>query len=79
MGRSYPSGGNSRTLNVAIYVHPFKEYHSGASPAFRFITDMNTTYFSLETGQSDRFLSPYYDHFMDKNKYVEYVPRNPYK
>lgn len=70
MGRSYPAGGNSRTLNVAIFVHPYKDYHSGASPAYRLITDMNTTYFSLETGQTDRFLGPYYDHFMGKNKYV---------
>lgn len=49
------------------------------SPAYRFITDLNTTYFSIEAGMSDRILSPYFDNFLNKNKYVEYIPRNPYQ
>ena len=78
--RGYPAGGNSRTLNVAIYVHAAKKYNAFASPAFRFITDMNKTYYSLETGQSDRiFTSAFFDNFLDKNMYLEYVPINPYK
>jgi acyl-homoserine lactone acylase PvdQ len=77
--RNFPVGGNSRTLNVAIFVYPAQKFTSFASPAFRFITDMNTTYYSLETGQSDRVLSPFYDKFVDKNIYLEYRPCNPYQ
>jgi hypothetical protein len=68
--RDYPVGGNSRTLNVAIHVHQAEKYDSIVSPAFRFITDLNTTYFSLEAGMTDRILSPFFDNFLDKNLYV---------
>ena len=64
---------------MAIFVHQASEFNSFASPAYRFITDMETTYYSLETGQSDRFLSPFYDNFMDKNIYLEYRPYNIYE
>lgn len=77
--RNFPVGGNSRTLNVAIVTHQSKSYNSIASPAFRFLTDLNTTYFSLEAGQTDRILSPFYDNFINSNRYVQYIPRNPYK
>lgn len=75
--RNFPVGGNSRTLSVAIQTHQSKTYNSIASPAFRFITDLNNTVFSLEVGQSDRILSPFYDNFVGKDKYVKYTPRNP--
>lgn len=74
--RNYPAGGNSRTINVAIFVHQAKEYHSLVSPAFRFITDLNRTFYSIEVGTTDRILSPFYDYFLDKNLYLEYIPRN---
>lgn len=45
--RNFPVGGNSRTLSVAIQTHQSKTYNSIASPAFRFITDLNNTIFSL--------------------------------
>jgi hypothetical protein len=77
--RNFPVGGNSRTLNVAIVTHQSKSYNSIASPAFRFLTDLNTTFFSLEVGETDRILSPFYDNFVNSNRYVEYVPRNPYR
>jgi acyl-homoserine lactone acylase PvdQ len=77
--RNHPVGGNSRTLNVAIQTHQSKSYNSIASPAFRFISDINKTYYSLEVGESDRILSPFYDNFVGQNRYVEYIPRNPYE
>ena len=43
------------------------------------ITDINRTYYSIEVGQSDRLSSPFYDNFLDKDKYVEYVPANPFQ
>lgn len=76
--RDYERGGSSRTLNVAIHTHQSKSYNSLGSPVFRFITDLNRTLYSLETGESDRVLSPFYDNFLAKDKYVEYIPRNPY-
>jgi hypothetical protein len=45
--RNFAAGGNSRTLNVAILTHQSKSYNSLGSPAFRFVTDLNTTYFGL--------------------------------
>lgn len=80
LGRSFKAGGNSRTLNVAIFSPPAHQYESFASPAFRFITDLNRTLYSIETGQTDRaFSSPHYDTFMGTNTYHEYVPCNPFK
>lgn len=76
--RNFPVGGNSRTLNVAIQTHQSKSYNSIASPAFRFVTDINTTYFGLEMGESDRIHSPFYDNFAGSFRYVEYLPKNPY-
>lgn len=74
--RSYPTGGNSRTLNVAILTHQSKSYHSLGNAVFRLITDLNDTYYSLDAGESDRIFSPYYDNFVNKDKYVRYTPRN---
>lgn len=80
MGRRFEAGGNSRTLNVAIFVPQAHKYDSFASPAYRLITDMNRTLYSLEAGQSDRvFSSSHYDEFMGKNQYHEYIPCNPFK
>jgi hypothetical protein len=76
--RDYPKGGNSRTLNVAIMTHQSKSYNSIGSPVYRFITDFNTTLYSLEMGESDRILSPFFDNFVGKDKYVEYIRRNPF-
>jgi len=76
--RDYEKGGNSRTLNVAILTHQTKSYNSIGSPVFRFITDFNRTLYSLEMGESDRILSPFFDNFVAKDKYIEYIPRNPY-
>jgi len=45
--RDFPAGGNSRTLNVAISAYEAKKYDSIGSAAFRFITDLNTTYYSI--------------------------------
>ena len=79
LGRQYPSGGNSRTANVAIFAYPAKKYTAFATPAIKFMTDMDKTYYSIETGQSDRHSSPFFDQFMDKIVYHEYIPRNIYK
>lgn len=42
------------------------------------MTDLNTTYYSIEAGQNDRILSSHFDEFIDKNIYLEYKPRNPF-
>ena len=48
--RQTPAGGNSRTINVGILTHQTKSYNSIGGPVFRFITDLNETYFSYDTG-----------------------------
>ena len=40
------------------------------------VTDLNKTYYQLDMGITDRILSPFYDNFMDSDKFYEYVPRN---
>ena len=77
--RESPGSGNSRTLNVGILTHQTKSYNSIAGPIFRFITDMNRTLFSFDTGESDRPYSSYYDNFLGLDKYVEYERVNPIK
>lgn len=42
------------------------------------VTDIDRTYFSIEVGQSDRVTSSFYDNFVDTDRYVEYVPANPF-
>lgn len=43
-----------------------------AGPVIRFITDIDETYYSIDTGESDRITSKYYDNFLGKNMYVKY-------
>lgn len=64
---------------MAIHVHQAEKYDSIVSPAYRFITDLNQTFFSIEVGNTDRIFSPFFDNFLDKNTYIEYIPRNPYQ
>ncbi len=66
-------------MNVAILTHQTKSYNSIAGPVFRFITDLNETYFSYDTGQSDRVTSKFYDNFLGKDMYVKYKKQNPLK
>lgn len=70
--RSYPTGGNSRTLNVGIMTHQSKGYHNVGNPVFRLVTDLNETYYTMDAGVSDRIFSPFYDNFVGKNNYVQY-------
>lgn len=56
-GREIPAAGNSRTVNVAILTHQTKSYNSIAGPVVRFITDLNQTYFSIDSGETDRVTS----------------------
>lgn len=65
--RQTPYGGNSRTLNVGIMTHQSKgdnKYRSVAGPVFRLVTDLNTTEWSLDLGNSDNIFSEYYDNFL---------------
>lgn len=78
-GREIPAGGNSRTLNVAILTHQTKSYNSIAGPILRFITDLNETYFWIDTGESDRVTSKFYDNFLGKDEYIKYEKINPLK
>ena len=48
-------------------------------PVFRFITDLNETYFSFDTGESDRVGNKFYDNFLGKDLYVKYTKHNPLK
>lgn len=77
--RNIPAGGNSRTLNVGITTHQVKSYSSIGGPVFRFITDLNRTIFSFDTGESASIFSEYYDNFVGKDLYVEYTRQNPLK
>lgn len=76
--RSFEVGGNSRTPNVAIHTHQTNSYNSIGGPVVRMITDIDTTLFSMDLGNTDRVLSDYYDNFMGKDLYVEYTRRNPF-
>lgn len=76
--RFFPAGGNSRTLNVAIFTHQSKTYNTVGNPVFRIVTDLEETYYSLDAGISDRVFSPYYDNFVGKDNYVRYTPNNPF-
>lgn len=78
-GRQTPAGGNSRTLNVAILTHQTKSYDSIAGPIIRFITDLQETYYSIDTGESDRVASKFYDNFLGKDLYIKYSKHNPIK
>lgn len=78
-GRESEAGGNSRTLNVGILTHQTKSYNSVGGPVFRFITDLNETYFSFDTGESDRVGNKFYDNFLGKDLYVKYTKHNPIK
>lgn len=66
-GREIPAGGNSRTVNVAILTHQTKSYNSIGGPVIRFITDLDETYYSIDTGESDRVTSKFYDNFLGKD------------
>lgn len=49
---------------------------------FRLVTDIDTTYYSSNTGVSDRVRSPFYDNFSKdfyNGKYEEYKRINPLK
>lgn len=53
------------------------KYRSVAGPVFRFITDLNTTYWSLDLGNNDNIFSEYYDNFLGTDEYVPYTAENP--
>ena len=78
-GRRTPAGGNSRTVNVGITTYQTKSYDSLGGPVFRFISDLNRTIFTLDTGISGNLFSPHYDNFVGKDEYVEYKRHNPLK
>lgn len=71
-------GGNSRTPNVAIITHQSKSYKSVGDAVGRLITDLDTTYFSFDLGNTDRLSSQFYDNFMGKDMYVQYTRENPF-
>ena len=75
--RDFPRGGNSRTLSVAIFTHQSRNYFSRGSPSFRFVSDIETSWFNLEVGETDRVTSPYYDNFVNNATYMKYEVRNP--
>lgn len=62
--RRVPAHGNSRTLNVGIHSYQKKSFDCFGTATFRFVTDMNRTYYSADLGVSDRVTSPYYDNFL---------------
>ena len=66
-------------MNVGVTTHQMKSYDSFGGPVFRFITDLNRTLFTFDTGLSANILSPYYDNFVGKNEYIEYKRHNPLK
>lgn len=81
-GRKIPSSGNSQTLNVGIHSFQKKNFDSFGSAVFRMITDIDTTYYSVNTGTSDRVRSPFYDNFAKDfydGKYEKYSRINPLK
>lgn len=78
-GRKTPAGGNSRTVNVGITTYQTKSYESLGGPVFRFISDLNRTIFTFDTGNSANMFSPYYDNFVGKDEYIEYERHNPLK
>lgn len=61
--RHIPASGNSQTLNVGIHSFQKKSFDSFGSAIFRLVTDIDTTYYSVNTGTSDRVRSPFYDNF----------------
>ncbi len=64
---------------MAILTHQVKSYNAVGGPVFRFITDLNETYFSFDTGESDRVSSKFYDNFLGKDMYIKYTKHNPIK
>lgn len=53
------------------------KYRSVAGPVFRFITDLNTTYWSLDLGNCDNIFKECYDNFLETDEYVPYTQENP--
>jgi acyl-homoserine lactone acylase PvdQ len=63
--RFIPASGNTQTLNVGIHSFQKKNFESFGSAIFRLVTDIDTTYYSVNTGTSDRVRSPFYDNFAE--------------
>ena len=67
-------------MNVGIHSFQKKNFDSFGSAVFRLVTDLDTTYYSVNTGVSDRVRSVFYDNFAEdfyEGRYEEYRRINP--
>jgi acyl-homoserine lactone acylase PvdQ len=74
--RSRPSGGNRRTVNVAVYYPQNHDFRSSTSANLRMIVSLDPKdqdYFIIDTGNFESPLSGHYDDQMDRIMNGEYL------